>query len=105
MPLVIDLLNDLFPQSSDTLYYQSRGLNPDEAVAYGAAIRAAQLTDPSHRDFAYITNVLPIGIGIGLVEDQYSLMVKCGTKYPTRIKKRYFTTENNQKEANINVRF
>jgi molecular chaperone DnaK (HSP70) len=103
MPMVSQLLNELFPQSFDSIFYQSKGLNPDEAVAYGAAIRAAQLLDPNHRDYKSIENILPIGIGIGLVENEYSLMIPGGTKYPTKKKKRYFTTENNQKSASIIV--
>uniref|UniRef100_A0A914XSM7 Uncharacterized protein n=1 Tax=Panagrolaimus superbus TaxID=310955 RepID=A0A914XSM7_9BILA len=106
MPMVNELLNELFPLSLEQQFYQSRRLNPDEAVAYGAAIRAAQLSDPSHRDYAGpITNALPIGIGIGLIEDKYSLMIKGQTKFPTKVKKRYFTTENNQKTASIVVSF
>uniref|UniRef100_A0A914Q4Z0 Heat shock protein 70 n=1 Tax=Panagrolaimus davidi TaxID=227884 RepID=A0A914Q4Z0_9BILA len=103
MPMVSQLLNELFPQSFDSIFYQSKGLNPDEAVAYGAAIRAAQLLDPNHRDYKPIENLLPIGIGIGLIENQYSLMIPGGTKYPTKKKKRYFTTENNQQSASIIV--
>uniref|UniRef100_A0A914QJ34 Heat shock protein 70 n=1 Tax=Panagrolaimus davidi TaxID=227884 RepID=A0A914QJ34_9BILA len=103
MPMVSQLLNELFPQSFDSIFYQSKGLNPDEAVAYGAAIRAAQLLDPNHRDYKPIENLLPIAIGIGLIENQYLRMIPAGTKYPTKKKKRYVTTENNQKSAHIVV--
>uniref|UniRef100_A0A914R3I8 Heat shock protein 70 n=1 Tax=Panagrolaimus davidi TaxID=227884 RepID=A0A914R3I8_9BILA len=99
MPMVSQLLNELFPQSLDSFFYQSRALDPDTAVAYGAAIRAAQLLDPNHRDL--INGVLPIGIGIGLTKGHYLLMIPGGTKYPTKNKKRFYTIENNQKYAHI----
>uniref|UniRef100_A0A914Q8V5 Heat shock protein 70 n=1 Tax=Panagrolaimus davidi TaxID=227884 RepID=A0A914Q8V5_9BILA len=103
MPMVSQLLNELFPQSFDSNFYQRNFFNPDEAVAYGAAIRAAQLLNPNHRDYKTIENLLPIGIGIGLIENQYSLMIPGGTKYPTKKKTRYCTTENDQKSAYIAV--
>uniref|UniRef100_A0AC34F2B6 Uncharacterized protein n=1 Tax=Panagrolaimus sp. ES5 TaxID=591445 RepID=A0AC34F2B6_9BILA len=80
----------------------SRALNRDTAGAYGAAILAAQISNPNQQENK-IPNFLSSSIGIGLAQNQYSIALKKGLKYPTQIKKRYFTSENEQKYAIINI--
>ncbi|KAE9550497.1 hypothetical protein FO519_006299 [Halicephalobus sp. NKZ332] len=57
--------------------------------------------NPNHKSEKNFIDALPIGVGIGLVENQYSIVVNRGTHFPTKVKKRYFTSKNNQEEANI----
>jgi len=83
------------------LHDEKGGVSPDEAVAIGAAIRAAQLKDPVHKNEKHFVEILPIGVGIGLVENQYSIMVNRGTHFPTIVEKVYYTSKNNQEVAHI----
>ncbi|KAE9551326.1 hypothetical protein FO519_005477 [Halicephalobus sp. NKZ332] len=57
----------------------------------------------THKNEKHFIEILPIGVGIGLVENQYSIMVSRGTHFPTKIEKRYFTSRNNQEVVHIVV--
>ena len=97
MKIIKDFIKELFPKE---IYDEGEG-NRDEAIAVGAAIKAAQLKDPIHKNSNSFINVLPIGVGIGLVENRYSIVVNRGTPLPTKVKKRYFTSKNNQETVDI----
>ena len=52
------------------LYYfqePSRGVNPDEAVAYGAAVQAAVLSGDDHTNDIIVIDVNPLTLGIETV--------------------------------------
>ena len=78
-------------------------INPDEAIAYGATVRAAQLLDKK-ASTQMLGEKLPIGIGIGLLEDQYDIILKRNTDIPSReVTKNYCTVVNNQKGMTFKV--
>uniref|UniRef100_A0A914QWP9 Heat shock protein 70 n=1 Tax=Panagrolaimus davidi TaxID=227884 RepID=A0A914QWP9_9BILA len=59
MRFIRDMLKDVFPNKE-----LSEAINPDEAVAYGATLRAAQLLDPEKSKVSGIVKHLAIGIGV-----------------------------------------
>ncbi|GER33818.1 heat shock 70 kDa protein [Striga asiatica] len=70
-----------------------RSINPDEAVAYGAAVQAAVLTgvrDNKVRDLV-LCDVTPLSLGIEVKGEVMDVVVPRNTPIPTR-KEKWFTT-------------
>ncbi|KAL6645885.1 hypothetical protein ACP70R_017493 [Stipagrostis hirtigluma subsp. patula] len=82
----------------------SRTINPDEAVAYGAAIKAASLSTQNGnnaRDLLLV-DVTPLSLGIEIREDNVmSMVVPRNTAIPTKKVKNFTTLYDNQ----VRVRF
>ncbi|KAE9554039.1 hypothetical protein FO519_002735 [Halicephalobus sp. NKZ332] len=81
----------------------NESVNPDEAVAYGATIRAAQILNDKAFPHVLIEK-LPIGIGTDLSEDRYDIVLERNTLIPSEeVKKNYVTTFNNQKSISFYI--
>ena len=80
-------------------------INPDEAVAYGAAIQAAILTDKTNPDFAglQIVDVTPLSLGIEIHGGIMSDLIKRNTRIPCKATHQYTTCEDYQRCASIMV--
>ncbi|TEB33617.1 heat shock protein 70 [Coprinellus micaceus] len=71
----------------------NKSINPDEAVAYGAAIQAAILTGQTSeltKDLLLL-DIAPLSLGIALQGDAFGIVVPRNTPIPT-INSRVFTT-------------
>ncbi|MFH0900741.1 MAG: Hsp70 family protein [Pseudomonadota bacterium] len=79
----------------------SKGVNPDEAVAIGAAVETAilegTLTD------VVLVDVVPHTIGIRAAGDRLAAVIKRSTPVPTRIRKVFATTEDDQSQVTVEV--
>ncbi len=63
-----------------------KSINPDEAVAYGAAVQAAVLTgvdDPTIRDLLLV-DVTPLSLGIETAGAVMTVLIKRNTRIPYR---------------------
>ncbi|XP_026318673.1 heat shock 70 kDa protein II-like [Hyposmocoma kahamanoa] len=83
----------------------NKTVNPDEAVAHGAAIQAAVLDgDPSEiiSDLVLV-DVTPLSLGIGLDGDIMSVIIPRNTTIPTKNTKNYYTIADDQTESWIEV--
>ena len=71
-------------------------LNPDEAVAYGAAVQGAILSGVRHQShqMMLLMDVTPLSLGIETVGKVMSTIIKRNTQIPCR-KSHIFTTEEN----------
>ncbi|KAH9307619.1 hypothetical protein KI387_035530 [Taxus chinensis] len=76
-------------------------INPDEAVAYGAAVQAAVLI--GHRIDLTVMDVTPLSLGIDVEGDLMDVVVPKNTSIPTRKEVLYTTSLDNQAIINISV--
>merc|ERR1711971_904266 len=82
----------------------SRGVNPDEAVAYGAAVQACILSgnDCGNTDMVIIDTV-PLSLGIETVGGVMSKIINRNTAIPTKKSQVYSTAADNQNTITISV--
>ncbi|KAK9748913.1 hypothetical protein RND81_02G089600 [Saponaria officinalis] len=86
IPKVQQLLQDFFNGKE-----LCKKLNPDEAVADGAAIYAAILSGVCHKQQVMIVDVTPLSLGIELHDGKLSVVIPRNTPIPVK-RERNFTT-------------
>ncbi len=79
----------------------SKGANPDEVVALGAAAYAGILSGES--DDAQLLDVTPHDIGIKVGDSSFALVVPRNSMLPVRARRLFATTTNNQKFVSIEL--
>ncbi|KAK2975084.1 hypothetical protein RJ640_001395 [Escallonia rubra] len=92
IPKVQQMLQDFF--SGKEL---CKSINQDEAVAYGAAIKAAILDGRFH-DLSLL-DVTPLSLGLEIREDDMSIVIPRNTRIPTKKEKEFVTKRDNQEAA------
>ncbi|XP_058736811.1 heat shock cognate 70 kDa protein-like [Vicia villosa] len=81
-----------------------KGINPDGAVAYGAAVQAALLTGSFNSvPNLVLMDVAPLSLGCMLLHDVMSVVIPRNTSIPVKKTKQYFTTIDNQLKVSIGV--
>ncbi|XP_058741089.1 heat shock cognate 70 kDa protein-like [Vicia villosa] len=79
-------------------------INPDEAVAYGAAVQAALLSDGFRNvPNLVLQDITPLSLGMFILGDIMSVVIPRNTCIPIKITKGFETTEDNQSLVNILV--
>ncbi len=95
MPAVQDRAERIFGKAA------SKGVNPDEIVAMGAAVHSGIIGGELQE--VVLLDVTPHNIGIKLAGDKMSVVIAANTSIPTRAKKVFATTEDNQAFFEIEV--
>jgi molecular chaperone DnaK len=95
MPLVQKAVKDLFGKEP------RKDVNPDEAVAVGAAIQAGVLTGEV-KD-VLLLDVTPLSLGIETLGRVVDKLIEKNTTIPTKATKTYSTADDNQSAVTIHV--
>eukprot|EP00121_Abeoforma_whisleri_P000066 Awhi_evm2s63 len=100
VPKIQSLLQDYFGGKKPC-----SNINPDEAVAYGAAVQAASLTGKgsSTTENMLLLDVVPLSLGIETEGGLMSVVVKRNTTIPAIKTSMFTTTTNNQKNVEFPV--
>eukprot|EP00808_Paulinella_micropora_P013050 g41752.t1 len=82
-----------------------KALNPDEAVAYGAAVQAAILSGQRHKktDDVLLMDVTPLSLGIETTGKVMSVIIPRNTSIPCVRTQTYTTEQNYQTKVDISV--
>ncbi|PNX75052.1 heat shock protein [Trifolium pratense] len=100
IPKVMELLLDFF-KGKDLC----KGINPDEAVAYGAAVQAAILSEGfKNAPNLVLRDVTPLSLGIEAdVGRVMSVVIPRNTSVPVKKTRKYGTSKDNLIDVSINV--
>ena len=93
IPKIQSLLQDFFKGKA-----LNRSINPDEAVAYGAAVQAAVITGKQSEKMEnlLLLDVVPLSLGVEMQGGVMAVVVPRNTPIPTIKKKTFTTTEDRQ---------
>ena len=100
IPKIKQMLKEIFPN-----VIINDSINPDEAVAYGAAIfceSERRDTGDFWEDFAYVDSIQH-SYGIEVDNGKMEIILKRGSSYPTSNTRYFFTYTDNQKNFEIKI--
>ncbi|SHE19303.1 molecular chaperone DnaK [methanotrophic endosymbiont of Bathymodiolus puteoserpentis (Logatchev)] len=95
MPKVVEVVKQFFGKEP------RKDVNPDEAVAVGAAIQAAVLSGDV--DDVLLLDVTPLSLGIETLGGVTTKLIEKNTTIPTSASEMFSTAEDNQSEVTVHV--
>lgn len=100
IPKVQKLLQDFFDGKE-----LCKKINPDEAVAYGAAVQAAILSGEGNQKIKnlMLLDVVPLSLGVQTEGGAMCVMIPRNTTIPNSVQKKFFTTVDDQTTVTVRV--
>ncbi|KAN0022695.1 hypothetical protein ACTFIU_005430 [Dictyostelium citrinum] len=98
IPKIQQLLRDFFNGKEP-----SRGIHPDEAVAYGAAVQGGIFTNEEGTDTLVLLDIAPLTLGIETVGGVMTALIPRGTFVPTKKSQVFSTYQDNQDRVSIQI--
>ncbi|KAG9035259.1 ATPase with role in protein import into the ER [Tulasnella sp. UAMH 9824] len=98
IPKVQSLLKDFFNGKEP-----SKGINPDEAVAWGAALQGGILSGEKGTDEVLLIDVCPLTLGIETTGGVFTKIIPRNTVIPTKKSQMFSTAADNQPTVTIQV--
>jgi L1 cell adhesion molecule like protein len=83
----------------------NKSINPDEAVAYGAAVQAAVLTNQTSDKTAdlLLLDVAPLSLGVAMQGDVFGVVLPRNTPIPSNKSRTFTTVDDNQTTVSFPV--
>lgn len=98
IPYVRDLVKAIFGNREPVT-----GVNPDEAIAHGAAVQAAVLSGEKMKQKVTLYDVTPLSLGIRTSGGTMSNLINRNSPVPTQKEKTFSTSRDNQKLVSVEI--
>ena len=95
IPAVQQIVRELFGLEPN------KSVNPDEAVALGAAIQAGVLS--GEMEEVLLLDVTPLSLGLEVEGGVFRVLTQRNSSIPTAVKRRFTTTRDNQDSVDVHV--
>ncbi|KAL4488065.1 hypothetical protein ABPG72_009403 [Tetrahymena utriculariae] len=97
IPKIRKLVQDFFGKEPNT------GINPDEAVAYGAAVQGGIICGESFNQSIVMIDATPLSLGIETVGGVMSTIIPRNSVFPTKKSQTFTTYQDNQETVTIQI--
>ena len=99
IPKIQEMITEYFNKSP------RKDINPDEAVAYGAAFQAANISDEEEGDLEklVVIDVTPLSLGVEIVGGYMSTIIPRNKPIPIKMTQEYFTVCDYQEKGDVRI--